>query len=196
MIYYSSNEELPILLEDGFVVKTLPKELFTQVNTLYQKGKKFTREERKHEALSITGKSELSLVSRYGYERDQLIEALVPFHEEIFKTELTPKVMFGVRTYFKNSILDMHFDKFITHHVGSIIVVDKDLNGEEDWPLHILDHKGNKKLVHLNVGDIIYYESAKLLHGRPTPLKGNSYSILMLHLSINGYKFRSNDNLL
>jgi prolyl 4-hydroxylase len=195
MIYYSSNNELPPLLEKGYIIKTLPKELFNQVDNLYQKSKKFTREERKDEALSVTGKSELSLVSRFGYLRDNLMNDLLPLHEEVFKVSLIPEVMFGVRTYFNGSMLGMHYDKFVTHHVGSIICVDKDLNGADDWPLHLIDYQGKEQLIYLNVGDIVFYESAKLLHGRPTPLEGNSFSILMYHLSIDGYKFRSNDNL-
>ncbi len=195
MIYYSSNKELPKLLDRGFSVKTLSEELFNQVDSLYQKSKKFTREERAHEALSITGKSELSVVSRYGHERDNLMNILLPLHEEIFGVSLIPEVMFGVRTYLKDSSLGMHYDKYITHHVGSIICVDKDLDGTEDWPLHLIDHEGKEQLIYLNVGDIVFYESAKLLHGRPTPLEGNSFSILMYHLSIDGYKYKSNENL-
>lgn len=196
MKYYSTNTELPTLLDKGYVIRPLPEDLFNSVNTLYQKSKKFTREERSDEALSITGKSELSLVSRYGHERDNLMNILLPLHEEIFGGTLIPEVMFGVRTYFNGSMLDMHYDKFVTHHVGSIICVDKDLNGTDDWPLHLIDHEGKEQLIYLNVGDIVYYESAKLLHGRPTPLKGNSFSILMYHLSLDGYKYKSNDNLL
>lgn len=196
MIRYSTREDLPILLEKGYVVKKLPKDILDRLNTLYEKSKKFKREERKDEALGISGKTELNLVSRYGHDRDQMMETLLPLHEKEFGVKLIPEVMFGVRTYLKDSMLDMHYDKYITHHVGSIICVDKDLNGEDDWPLHLIDHNGKEHLLYLNVGDIVFYEAAKLLHGRPTHLKGNFFSILMYHLSIEGYKYRSNDNLL
>ena len=195
MIQYSTIEDLPILLETGYVVKQLPDDILEQLNSLYEKSKKFTREEFSDESLSITGKTELNLLSRYGYERDQLIDSILPLHEEVFKTKLIPSVMYGVRRYSNGSILHMHTDKFITHHVGSIIVVDKDLNGQEDWPLHIVNNQGIEDKVYLNVGDIIFYESARLLHGRPNPLLGNYYSIVMTHLSIDGYKHKPIDNL-
>ena len=195
MKYYSTNTELPSLLSEGYVVTRLPNEIEADLFNLYEKSKKFTREERPEEALSIKGGSMLSLVSRYGYERGKLMTDLLPLHEEIFGVKLIPEVMFGVRTYLKGSTLGMHYDKFVTHHIGSIICVDKDLNGADDWPLHIINHQGEEKLIYLNVGDIVFYESAKLLHGRPRPLTGNSFSILMYHLSIDGYKYRSSSNL-
>lgn len=195
MIRYSTIEDLPILLEKGYVVNKLPKTIIDQLNSLYEKSKKFTREEKRDESLSITGKTELNLLSRYGHERDRLIDAILPLHEEVFNTKLTPSVMYGVRRYNRGSILHMHNDKFITHHVGSIIVVDKDLDGQEDWPLHIVNNQGIEDKVYLNVGDIIFYESARLLHGRPTPFLGNYYSIVMTHLSIDGYKHKPTDNL-
>ena len=195
MIQYSTIEDLPILLEKGYVVNKLPENILEQLNSLYEKSKKFTREERENEALSITGKTELNLLSRYGYDRDRLIDSILPLHEEVFKTKLTPSVMYGVRRYNKGSILHMHRDKFVTHHVGSIIVVDKDLDNQEDWPLHIINNQGIEDKVYLNVGDIIFYESARLPHGRPTPLLGNYYSIIMTHLFIEGYKHKPIDNL-
>jgi prolyl 4-hydroxylase len=196
MIFYSFSHELPTLLDKGYVVKKLPQPIIDQLNTLYEKSKKFTREETKDEALSINGKSELNILARYGYDRDRLIDSILPLHEEVFKVNLTPSVMYGVRKYHKGSTLDMHTDKFTTHHVGSIIVVDKDLDGQEDWPLHIVNNQGVEDKVYLNVGDIIFYESARLLHGRPNQLMGNYYSIIMTHLSIDGYKHKPIHNLL
>lgn len=195
MIYYSSSNELPTLLETGYIVKKVPNDIMSEVNSLYEKSKKFTRDETKDEALSITGKSELNILARYGYERDKLIENMLPLHENVFNTKLIPSVMYGVRKYHKGAILDMHFDKYITHHVGSIMVIDKDLDNQEDWPLHIINNQGIEDKVYLNVGDIIFYESARLLHGRPNPLLGNYYSIVMTHLSIVGYKHKPIDNL-
>ena len=193
---YTTIKDLPILLEKGFVVKKLPSHIVNDIDFLYNKAKKFTREETIDEKLSVNGKSELNLVSRYGHLRDTLVDNLLPLHEEAFNTKLIPSVMYGIRKYHKGSSLDMHIDKFITHHVGSIIVVDKDLNGQEDWPLHIVTNQGVEEKVYLNVGDIIFYESARLFHGRPTPLLGKYYSILMTHLAIDGYKYKPDTNLL
>lgn len=189
MIEFSNYTELPSILENGFVVKTLPVDIQAQVNALYTKSMKYTREEADSEALCITGNTELNVISRFSKERDNLIDTLLPLHENIFKRKLIPSIMYGVRRYNNGSILDMHLDKPITHHVGSIMVVDKDLNGQEDWPLHIIDNGGIEHKINLNVGDIFYYESARLLHGRPTEFKGHFYSIIMTHLALSDYKY-------
>lgn len=40
----------------------------------------------------------------------------------------------------------------------------------------ILDHDGGLHHVSMEAGDILFYESAKLLHGRPRPLNGNHFA--------------------
>lgn len=59
----------------------------------------------------------------------------------------------------------MHVDTVNTHVVSAIINVDQDV--DEDWPLLILDHDGNEHNLIMQPGDMVFYESARLLHGRP-----------------------------
>ena len=59
----------------------------------------------------------------------------------------------------------MHVDTLETHVVSAIINVDQKV--VEDWPLIILDHEGHEQKVVMQAGDMVLYESAKLLHGRP-----------------------------
>ena len=40
------------------------------------------------------------------------------------------------------------------------------------WGLFVKDHSGLEQQVILRPGELVWYESAKLLHGRPQPLKG------------------------
>jgi prolyl 4-hydroxylase len=70
------------------------------------------------------------------------------------------------RKYTNGSILRMHVDTVNTHVVSTIINVDQDV--EEDWLLVILDHEDNEHSVAMRPGDMLLYESAKLLHGRPS----------------------------
>ncbi len=62
----------------------------------------------------------------------------------------------------------MHVDTVNTHVVSAIINVDQDV--DEDWPLLILDHDGNEHNIIMQPGDMVLYESARLLHGRPRKL--------------------------
>ena len=59
----------------------------------------------------------------------------------------------------------MHVDTVGTHVVSAIINVDQEV--DEDWRLLILDHEDREHWVTMEPGDMLLYESAKLLHGRP-----------------------------
>lgn len=47
------------------------------------------------------------------------------------------------------------------------------------WPLLILDHDDNEHEIQMSPGDMVLYESAKLLHGRPS-----TYTVQISPLSI------------
>jgi prolyl 4-hydroxylase len=70
------------------------------------------------------------------------------------------------RKYVNGSVLSMHVDTANTHVVSCIINVDQEV--EEDWKLVILDHEENEHSITMRPGDMLLYESAKLLHGRPS----------------------------
>lgn len=59
----------------------------------------------------------------------------------------------------------MHVDTANTHVVSAIINVDQDV--DKPWELLILDHNDNEHSLEMQPGDMVLYESAKLLHGRP-----------------------------
>ena len=59
----------------------------------------------------------------------------------------------------------MHVDTVRTHVVSAIMNIDQEV--ERDWPLIILDHDDREHSVIMQKGDMLLYESAKLLHGRP-----------------------------
>jgi prolyl 4-hydroxylase len=48
-------------------------------------------------------------------------------------------------------------------------------------PLQILDHQGKLHEVMIQPGEMVLYESARLIHGRPTPFKGKRYDNLFVH---------------
>ena len=55
-----------------------------------------------------------------------------------------------------------------------------------DWPLIIEDHHYRKHRIILNPGEVLFYESARLKHGRPIPLKGQEYANIFCHFKIAG----------
>ena len=54
-------------------------------------------------------------------------------------------------------------------------------NVDEAWPLVIEDHDGKEHEVIMEPGQMVLYESARLVHGRPYPLEGKSYTNLFVH---------------
>ena len=72
-----------------------------------------------------------------------------------------------------------HRDREQTHIIGTIINIDQKV--EKNWFLEIEDHKSRKHKVTLFPGEVLFYESASLLHGRPEPLKGDYFSNIFCH---------------
>ena len=83
-----------------------------------------------------------------------------------------------------------------THVISAILNIGQDV--EEDWPLFLRDHRGEdhvvmrhvsrvrlrprvKCQVFLTPGDLVWYESARVVHGRQFPLRGDSFDNLFLH---------------
>lgn len=96
--------------------------------------------------------------------------------------ELILTSIYGVRRYQNGSVLRMHVDTSNTHVISAIINVNQeDISEGTDWPLLILDHDEKEHWVSMQPGDLVLYESAKLLHGRPTTLSGGAYDNIFIH---------------
>jgi len=94
--------------------------------------------------------------------------------------ELTPYRAYGFRLYQNDSQLRMHVDKVQTHIVSFILHIDSSEDAE-DWPIIIEDFKGRTHEVSLTPGDILFYESSKMWHGRPMRFRGSWYCSVFVH---------------
>jgi hypothetical protein len=111
-----------------------------------------------------------------------VLKELKPFHEAWTGLNLVGNNAYGLRVYRNESYLNMHVDKSETHIISCILHVDHDDDPEsEPWPIVIEDFQGNTNEVHLESGDMLFYESSKALHGRPRAFKGKWYSSLFVH---------------
>ena len=88
-------------------------------------------------------------------------------------------IVYGIRRYSRGAKLWEHTDRLPTHIISAIFQIDQKV--DEDWPLRILDHKRNVHMVTMEPGEMVLYESATVLHGRPLPLKGEFYDNLFVH---------------
>ena len=73
-----------------------------------------------------------------------------------------------------------HVDREETHAASLIINVAQDAI-RQPWALEIYDFADRLHEVIMEPGDIVYYESARCLHGRMKPLEGSFYINLFAH---------------
>lgn len=189
-------KDLPRKTKLGFKVAKCPTKPWNIIKETYELLKHTKKEE------TFPGKegiivgegvtSEILNLEQFRTIRQIIHDELQPLHEEWANTKLTPTAVYGIRSYNKGATLTAHRDKIETHHISSIIIVDKDLacgcnqtkGVENDWALDIQDHEGNWHKVYAEIGDIILYESATMEHGRKDPFKGNYFRNFYVHYKL------------
>ena len=120
-------------------------------------------------------------------------DTLKPILEKWTSTKLHLVSTFGPRRYLRGSTVDTHVDKPDNRVIGAIINIGQDV--EQDWMLRIVDNFGIIRDISMRPGDVVLYESAKVPHGRPSPLQGVFYDNMLAHFVPQdwNYKFtRSN----
>ena len=114
-------------------------------------------------------------------------------HETWSGVPLEPTYAFGLRVYRRGNVLLRHVDRIETHIISGIMHVDRQV--DEPWPIHIINNTGHEHAVDLKPGQMLFYESARLAHHRPTPLKGDWYASLFVHFRPVGWPLKHDDIL-
>ena len=111
-----------------------------------------------------------------------LSEELKPILESWCNCALHPTkgdgIVTRIRMYPKGSRVRMHVDEVESGHVlGAILQVaqDRTMSNSNTWPLEIIDFNGERQKIYMNPGDMVLFESSRLVHGRPTTLPGDYY---------------------
>ncbi len=108
-----------------------------------------------------------------------VLQALKPAHTQWSGMHLEESACYGFRVYQRGAYLHNHVDRTLTHIVSSTICVDHRL--DKPWPLCIEDIDGNAYQVDMEPGEFVFYEGARLKHGRPWPLEGDYYIGMFVH---------------
>lgn len=194
---FSNSSNLPKLTPLGFKVVKVPDNTWRLIQEAYKllqnvktvetwNGmEKFIHDE-KGEKMEI----EIFNMDNCFRIKEIIQEELLPVHQEFVdnKEAIKPLWIYGIRSYKRGAILEPHVDTIQTHHVSSIIIVDKQV--DKDWPLDIQDHEGNWHKIYAEPGDMILYESATCKHGRLEPFEGEFYRNFYLHYSLADYKYQ------
>jgi ShK domain-like len=118
---------------------------------------------------------------------NRVLHELQHYAETWSNMPLTPEVAYGFRLYRNNSRLHMHVDRPKTHVISFILHIDSS-DDAEPWPILIEDLQGDTHEVILTSGDMVFYESSKVFHGRPHTFKGSWYSSIFVHFYPMGYQ--------
>lgn len=192
---FRTKEDLPKLSELGFKVVKVPTNTWRLIQEAYKLLENVkTAENWEGITNFIHDKDGNAPVEIYNMDnchriKEIIAEELQPIHEEFigYKEKIKPKWIYGIRSYKRGAILENHTDTLQTHHISSIVIVDKKV--DRDWPLDIQDHKGRWHKVYAEPGDMILYESATNLHGRMEPFEGEYFRNFFLHYTLADYKF-------
>jgi hypothetical protein len=121
-----------------------------------------------------------------------ILQELLWMHEAWSGLELVPAVAYGLRYYQNQSELLLHVDNPNTHIISSILHIDHS-DDAKPWPLVMEDFEGNTNQIIMTSGDLVFYESSKLFHGRPSKFHGSWYSSLFLHYYPKGWDTSGNN---
>ena len=173
---------VPVFTKDGYKKRKVPKKLFSKILNFYEQNKSNIIEENIPgdylETISENLPSTtLTIIDQYLSK--YILDELQEMHEKWSGLKLKAAAAYGIRNYLRGSYLHCHLDRVETHIISCIINVAQKV--DKKWPLHIEDHNGKMHKIGLNPGEMIFYESCKLLHGRPDPLEGDFYSSIFVH---------------
>jgi prolyl 4-hydroxylase len=164
----------------GFLKSRVPERVRRAIAEHFSRSRTSSRPEPRTEYLqpSEADTTPSLLIESSDFNRE-ILDALRPIHEVWAGMTLRGTACYGIRVYLKGSYLHNHVDRIDTHVISSTICVDCDL--ASPWPLYIEDLKGNPHEIEMAPGDIVFYESARLKHGRPYPLQGEFYAGMFVH---------------
>jgi hypothetical protein len=174
----------------GYKVLSLPKELKTKLIDFWENNEsKKVRENVDARYIYLDKKVNTTVsnildlkmhdISLYN-EVNDYVESTIK--EWTNKNDIIHTATYGPREYKNDSILKEHVDQNSTHILSAIINIKRD----HGWPLIIFsnDKKREEKIIEMNdENDLVLYESATVIHGRPLPFKGNSYVNMFVHFT-------------
>ena len=111
---------------------------------------------------------------------------------------LEPSSTHGIRVYYRNSTLRTHVDVVETHVLSAVYVVDREIDtvATNGWPMVTdPDLQGKRRSVDFGPGELFFYESAKVPHGRPEPLAGRYSAHIFIHFRPRGWAFSNFDRV-
>ena len=187
---------MPQYTERGYKKLRVPEDSFASLLSFYneQKASNAVSIESWHKHATQINFEKVKTGKVFYPRTRELAEMLLPILEDWAGIPLEFSMGYGIREYYRGSRLFCHTDRIETHIVSAIINVAQE-NMDSDWKLEFYDlANASKAHVAMQPGDLVLYESSKLVHGRPQPLDGDMYANIFMHWRPKGdWKYRSTD---
>lgn len=169
----------------------MPAELHKRVLANFRKKWKPPENVRNHSIpLYTTGdQSMVSLDGNLVGEITQTVRDKVAEWASVNPNDIEATSTYGVRNYWRGSTLKTHVDRVSTHILSAVYCVDaKYPEGAAKWPIETdPDLTGKHVQTEVKPGELFFYESAKLVHGRPKTLEGDYSAHMFVHFRPKGW---------
>ncbi|MCH2652523.1 MAG: nitroreductase family deazaflavin-dependent oxidoreductase [Gammaproteobacteria bacterium] len=179
--FKNAHEEIPIYTDVGFKKDKLDDALHQKILNFYSENSASLQIENVAGGyIETDGDGSASHTIEMPNDlRDEVHQSLLSKAEDWSGIRLLPTYVYGVRIYNRGAILKPHRDREETHIIGVIINIDQKV--DSPWALEIEDHQSNNHEIFLSPGEVIFYESATLDHGRPAPFEGEKFVNVFCH---------------
>ena len=168
--------------ELGFNLGKLPRDLWSSISAYYYNNQNNrVREEWESKGVFVNWWEVDAYMIQIPMELKRVWQSQLKLLVESWAgVELENTDIYGLRRYEEGARLLHHVDREETHAASLIINVAQG-GVRTPWTVEIYDLADRLHEVVMEPGDIVYYESAKCLHGRNTPLNGEFYVNLFAH---------------
>lgn len=113
--------------------------------------------------------------------RKEIVEHMQDVLEWWTDRKLDHTSTYGMRVYRREAMLINHADRGDTHIASAVLQVFQDCDKDGGWPLEVVGEDGLVREVYLQPGEMVLYEGARLLHGRPMRFKGDYFGNIFSH---------------
>ena len=163
----------------GFQVLDVPPSIYSILSNFYDRSKLQEENYPGKEHYDGGKESFVQDINQHPEFIDFIKTKMLGYHEEWCGRELTPAVVYGVRSYTNDTVFNSHFDRQDTHHIASSITLGKDA----PWNLNIQDHDKQWWGVDVEPGQMIMFESGCCIHGRLDAYQGTYFDNLYTHFT-------------
>ena len=177
-------QSVPGFTEKGYMLTRIPPHVYEMLLKIFEQNKYQLSHEYYPDHFTVWNLDEINIkqVTLSEGKTLYLAEELQPILEKWCNCALHPTTGEGIaariRMYPKGSRVRMHVDELESGHViGAILQIAQDPNIRHTggWPLEIINFGGEREEIIMNPGDMVLFESSRLVHGRPATLKGEYY---------------------